>query len=263
MKNIGIIGYGNMGQAIVQSLLKYNLIDAKNLFISDRSKETGEDGLQVIHNNRGVVKKSDIIILAVKPQQMSDVLSEIKDIIQSNQLILSIAAGITIESIKKRLALSQPVIRIMPLLTTKIGLSMSVWISSLEVQPAQRESVRLFLKTFGEEVELESEQQIDAYTALAGGPAFVFHLAEILEENAQKLGFTKEQSILFARQIVFGSASLLEQSDENAASLRRQVISKGGTTEAAFTILSSSRLKDIYKSAIFASLKRAGELRIS
>lgn len=261
-KRIGIIGFGNMGKAIVYGLLTYNMIDIDHLFISDRSEESEGSGLHITSDNKAVAKKADIIILSVKPQQISEVLQEIKEVVTPPQLIISVAAGISIKTIKAYLSELQPVIRIMPLLTAKIGLSMSVWITSAEVTHEQKERIRRFLKTFGEEAEVVSEEQVDAYTALAGGPAFVFYLAELLEQAAISLGFTGKHARLFATQIVFGSASLLEQSEEPAEALRKQVMSKGGTTEAAFRVFERANVSAIFIKGIHASKRRAEELRI-
>lgn len=249
---IAVIGIGNMGQAIVSGLLKHKVVSRKNLYLSNSSK-----------NNKRVIKDAEIIILAVKPQVIEQVLLKIKEVISTNQLIITIAAGVKINTIKKLLNRNQPIIRVMPNICAVIGKSISVWLKSKEVSKMQIKKAKIILGCLGQEVYIEKESDLDKVTAISGsGPAYVFYLAELLEEFAIKRGFNKDIATKLARQTIIGSAYLLESTTKSATSLRSEVTSKGGTTEAAFKEFAKGGLDRVFLKGIKAAYKKAQELHL-
>ena len=264
-KKIAIIGVGNMGKAIVSGLLAQQSIDPTNLLVSDRHPESlahlKSRGVVICKTNKEAVQQADVILLAVKPQSFPTLLQELRGVVSENQLIVSIAAGITIQSIKHSLSDSQPVVRVMPNLCAGVGESMSVWSTSREVSKEQSTLAQELLHSIGEEAYLVEEKLIDAATAISGsGPAYVFYLTELLAQSAVQLGLPEKTARLLARQTIIGSAKVLGQSDKSAKELRLQVTSKGGTTEAAFEKFEESNLKKVFSHGIKAAYARAKQL---
>jgi len=264
-KTIAIIGVGNMGSAIAHSLLRKKVIPAKNLILSNPSLE------KLIHFkqlatiitavNKNAVERADIIILAVKPQTLTPVLQEIKSAVSKNKLIISIAAGFELKTIKKILGVQQSVVRVMPNLCARVSKSMSCWVKSKEVTNEQSMEVKIILQAIGKECLLEEENLLDQVTAISGsGPAYVFYLVELLEKSALKLGLDKKLANMLATQTVVGSVRLLENSKKSVKILREEVTSKGGTTEAAFKKFNKSRFEIIFINAVRAAYLRAREL---
>ena len=261
-KKITIIGAGNMGQAIAHGLLQKKAVKPKNLVLADSAtqKLNNFKKLRVVieKNNQKACTKSDIILLAVKPQALEEVLEGIKDSTTKDQLIISIAAGISIKKIKNILGTKQPVVRVMPNLCAQIGESMSGWVKSKEVSAKQVQDVKIILDSIGTEIEFKKEDKIDKVTAVAGsGPAYIFYLVEILEKSATKLGFKKNDAKVLAQNTLIGAAKFLVDSADSANSLRRKVTSKGGTTEAAFKKINNSQFEKIFVGAVKAAYERA------
>ncbi len=264
-KKIAILGAGNMGQAIAHCLLKKESIQAKNLSLTDKSlsklKGFQKLGALVESDNKKACQKADIIILAIKPQILVSILKEIKESVQEDQLIISIAAGISINKIKSILSKKQAIARVMPNLCAQVGESMSGWVKSKEVIQEQIKSIKIILNSIGEEIQLNKEDDIDKITAISGsGPAYVFYLAELLEKSAINIGLKKREAQILAKQTLIGTAKFLENLSESAQNLRRKVTSKGGTTEAAFKKIDNSRFEQIFCTAIKAAYERAKEL---
>lgn len=251
-KKIAIIGAGNMGQAIAQGLLSKKVLTKDRLFLTDSKTR----------NNKEAVQKADIIILAVKPQMASTVLKEIKDAVK-DQFIISIMAGITINTIQSSLVKKIAIVRVMPNLAAKVGHSMSVWVRSREVTNAQTELVATILEAIGMQLELQNENQINAATAISGsGTAYFFYLTELLEKGAIELGFSQEEAKTLAMQTLLGSANLLISSSHSAKDLRDAVTSKGGTTEAAFKVFKKENLDKSFQLGIKAAYNKAKELNL-
>lgn len=266
-KKIAIIGVGNMGQAFADGLLKKRVIKNNQLILCNPSLEKLKKYKQLniaLASNKEGVKKADIVILAVKPQNVCSVLEDIKEVITKNHLIISIAAGIEIQTIKKIVGLNQTIIRVMPNLCAKIGESMSVWVKSNGVSKEQEDLLRIILHSVGEETKLQKEEHIDIATAISGsGPAYVFYLAELLDISAQELGLSKEIAQRLVKQTIIGSADILKISKNTPLELRQSVTSKGGTTEAAFKVFDHEGFKDILLKGTKAALRRAEELKKS
>lgn len=263
-QNLTVIGVGNMGWAIVQRLLQQGLISKDTLQLSDptiRPRTERKFDVEFAPDNRTAVKDADIILLAVKPQHVPSVLKEIAPVLKKDMLLISIAAGFPIHTIRHFVGEGRPIVRVMPNLAATVGESMSGWIRTAEVTDEQAEMVKTLLNGIGKEIELTNEQGIDAITAISGsGPAYVLYLVQLLQEAAVELGFREDAAKMLALQTLKGTVALLEESSFDAAALRQQVTSKGGTTEAAFKVLEQQKVGEGFKKAVVRAFERAQEL---
>jgi pyrroline-5-carboxylate reductase len=276
-KTIGFIGAGNMGEAIIGAILKAKIFTKTDVWISDINEERLSQmesiyGVQTTCDNAALFSRCDIIILAVKPQQMTDILTQIapreKGALTGTKLVISIAAGIRIEKIEAVLyaALSAeeragiPVIRVMPNTPALVLQGVSGMSANRHATAEDVETARQILAAMGTAV-LFDEADLDAVTALSGsGPAYVFYLAESMINAGTQLGLSKENARELAIGTIKGAAALMEQRDESPEDLRRKVTSPGGTTEAAFKVLGKNNVRDTIVEAIKAAAERSKEL---
>jgi len=259
MKTIGIIGGGNMGAAIIKGIAKKFKVavceaDKKKCA---RLKKTYKSAILDLP---ALMKKSDIVIIAVKPQDIDPVLNQMAQGLRAKQLIVSIAAGITTNYIEKKLGGKPKVIRTMPNLPALIGEGVTAIAKGrYAVAVDVRAAVNIF-KGVGSTV-IVKETQIDAVTAVSGsGPAYVFLFAESLMRSAKTLGLDAKTAQALVLQTLEGSASLLKGSKESAETLRARVTSKGGTTQAAINVMEEKQLPKIYEQALKAAKTRAKQL---
>ncbi len=259
---IALIGCGKMGSALLRGWLDNN-IDADFRVIEphdipfnniDHFRDTAEGSKDLAI--------ADIIILAVKPQIMAEICNNVQKHLSKETLILSIAAGQSISSFETYFGASQPIIRSMPNLPASIGKGISVMLANKNVSDDQKQQASTLLETAGKVEWLEDENLLDAVTALSGsGPAYVFHLIETLTAAGIETGLSPELAETLARQTVIGSAALAETENQvDAATLRQNVTSPGGGTEAALKILMDGRIQNIYDEALATATKRYNEL---
>lgn len=259
MKTIGLIGGGNMGEALIAGSRKnykvlVNEANAERVRYLESKYKTSAADL------KDLVVKSDIIILAVKPQDISAVLDQLAGHDLKKKLVVSIAAGITVSFIAQRLIQKARVIRTMPNMPALIGEGITAvckgtWATTKDVQEVCR-----MLKGIGGTIVVK-EEWMDAITAVSGsGPAYVFLFVECLINAAQNLGLTPAQSKDLVYRTLIGSAHLLERSEDDAATLRAKVTSKGGTTQAAMDVFTKRQIERIFGDALLAAARRAKEL---
>ena len=262
---IAFIGGGNMGEAILAALLEKKLAVAKDICVSDVNRERldylkKQYNVAVAGSNKEAVIGKDVIVLAVKPQTLSEVLPDLKTNLKSTQLILSIIAGVTIGKIGQGLA-HRRIVRSMPNTPARIGCGAAGWTATAEVTKEQKESARAILGAMGTEIYFDDEKYLDMVTAVSGsGPAYFFLLAECLIEAAVSIGLSRKDAETLVSQTMLGAANLLTQSGRPPAELRRSVTSKGGTTEAALTVFADGGFAGLVAEAVKAAHKRAKEL---
>jgi pyrroline-5-carboxylate reductase len=262
---IAFIGGGNMGEAILAALLNKKLAKAGDITVSDVSKERLEFlnkqyKVAVTDDNRVAVAGKDIIVLAVKPQTLPEVMAGLNGNLKTNQLVLSIIAGATIGKIGQGLA-HKAIVRSMPNTPARIGHGMTGWTATPEVTAVQKESARAVLGAMGKEIYFDDEKYLDMVTAVSGsGPAYFFLLAESLTEAGLKIGLSRQQAEEMIVQTMLGAAELLAQSGQSPAVLRQNVTSKGGTTEAALKVFTNGGLNKLVVEAVKAACERAKEL---
>ena len=262
---IAFIGGGNMGEAILAAVLENGLASPSDLCVSDISNERLEYlknryGVAVNNANREAISGQDIIVLAVKPQNINEIFNDLKGSLQPEQLVLSIVTGTKINTINRLLGHGR-IVRVMPNTPAQIGIGMSGWAATPEVTAKQREQVRLILGAMGKEIYFDDEKYLDMVTAVSGsGPAYIFLFAECLADAAINIGLSREDAAKLVTQTILGAARLIDKSGESPAELRRKVTSRGGTTERALQVFEESGLADMVRKAVRAAYDRAIEL---
>lgn len=258
------IGAGNMAEAIAGGMVRAEFCAAEKIVMTDIRSERLSDleadlGVSTSADN-SVVKNAEILVLAVKPQIMNDVLEDIAPVLRKETLVISIAAGITAEKIERALGEGTRVIRVMPNTPALIGQGASGIAAGSLADEADLEVAETILGCVGETVRVD-EKDLDAVTALSGsGPAYVFYLLESMLAAAEEMGLEKETARTLALQTVEGAARLMKDSGEEAAELRAKVTSKGGTTFAAMTSMEESGVKPAIIKALKAAQMRSKEL---
>jgi pyrroline-5-carboxylate reductase len=262
-KCIGFIGVGVMGSSIIKSLLMKS-ITSDQICIADKSPDKLDQlksQYQVeVKEIAAIGKGCNVIFLAVKPQDLADVLNELKQTIQPETVVISIAAGKTIKFIEDQLQTNNPVIRAMPNTPAQIGKGISAIAASAKVSSDELKIATELFSTTGEVV-VVTEDKIDAVTALSGsGPAYFFYFIEAMVKAGVELGLTDEIASKLAIETISGSAAMLKESNLDAATLRKNVTSPKGTTAAALEVFSNSDLENIILKAMSAAKNRAQEL---
>lgn len=261
---IAFIGGGNMAQALISGLAD-KLIPARQIHVVDIQAET----LRTLEKRWGVttaaivdaeVSTADVIVLAVKPQQMHEVASTIAPSIK-HQLVLSIAAGIRADDLSRWLGGHQAIVRAMPNTPALIGQGIAGMVALAGVSDQQRTLADSILCAVGQTVWLDAETHIDAVTAVSGsGPAYVFYFLEAMQQAAVELGLSAEQGRHLAQATFLGAAALASASDESLSTLRERVTSKGGTTYAALTSMNDDAVQVAIIKALKAAAQRGAEL---
>ncbi|MDD4859725.1 MAG: pyrroline-5-carboxylate reductase [Dehalococcoidales bacterium] len=262
---IAFIGGGNMGEAMLAAILRKRLSTPQNVIVSDISSArrqylSEKYAVKTTADNKKAVPGAEIVIFAVKPQTLADVMTGLSGALRPKQLVLSIIAGAKIKKLRAGLR-HRRIVRAMPNTPAQIGEGMTVWTASSQVTDRQKKLAKTILSTMGQEVYTPDEKQLDAATAISGsGPAYFFYFMEALNAAAVKLGFTPEIAQKLVLQTMSGAAGLLQQSDKSPAELRRMVTSPGGTTAAAINHLEEVQLMGLVIQAVEAAHRRAREL---
>jgi pyrroline-5-carboxylate reductase len=258
------IGAGNMAEAIVSGMVAANFCAPEKIIMTDIRPERLADlereyGVSTSTDN-SVVKNAEIVVLAVKPQVMAEVLKGIMPVLRKETLIVSIAAGIPTAKIEAALGGKRRVVRVMPNTPALVGQGASAIAAGTNADEADLEVTENILSCVGLTVRVK-EKELDAVTALSGsGPAYVFYLLEGMLAAADKMGLDKETARRLALKTVEGAARLMEDTGEAADVLRAKVTSKGGTTEAAIRSLDEAGVKDAVIQALLTAQKRSIEL---
>lgn len=209
------------------------------------------------------IDRADVILLAVKPQSMPDVLAALRGKVQRDQLVLSIAAGVTISSISAQLGDGFAVVRSMPNTPALIGHGITGIVAGGQCNTEQKRQADEILSAAGETVWLEDEGLMDAVTAISGtGPAYYFLLTEALAAAARAFGLSAETADRLASITCFGAGAMLASSPGEAAELRRRVTSPGGTTQAAMVVMESGRFRELVFKAAEAARDRSKDLAL-
>lgn len=263
-KCIGIIGCGNMGEAIIKGILAKNVVPKSRMLISDVRESRviyikHKYGLKDT-DSRALTQNCDILILAVKPQDLGKVINEISKSLSSKKLLISILAGVKIEKILKFSKKKTQVARVMPNMGALVGESMSAVSFSKGTKGENKKIVMMIFSSFGQIVEIH-ERQMDTITAISGsGPAYFFYLIEALAKIAVKRGINKETAERLAVKTAIGSVKLLSHIKQSPQILRGKITSKGGTTEAALKVFEKKNLEGIIEEAVTAAANRSEEL---
>jgi pyrroline-5-carboxylate reductase len=265
MTRLGIIGAGNMAEALVAGVIKAGLLDPSRILMSDVREDRLEHmakryKVKTTRDNIEVVRENETFLVAVKPQHVKEVLDEIAEVIAGHQLLICIAAGVSIRSIESRLVRPTAVIRVMPNAPSLVqegaaGIAMGATATS-----SHRDMVITIFNAIGVAVQVE-EEQMDAVTALSGsGPAYVFHMVDAMVDAGVKEGLAEDVARELAAQTVYGAARMLSFTMDTAEELIKRVASPGGTTEAALKTLDEKGWGRILREAIHSARVRSEEL---
>lgn len=261
--NICFIGGGNMATAIIGGLLGNGLaagqISVVEINQENRARLQRDFAVRAVDNLAGGAAGSDIIVFAVKPQQLRDVARQAAPLF-NGQLLISLAAGIRAADLA-RWSGSQAVVRVMPNTPSLIRSGMSGLYALPEVSAAQREQAQNVLAAVGETLWLQDETMLDAVTAISGsGPAYVFYFIEALQQAARELGFNAADARRLSLATFAGASRLAATSEEDVSVLRARVTSKNGTTERALLSLAANRVAEHIAQAAHAAADRAREM---
>jgi pyrroline-5-carboxylate reductase len=261
---LGIVGTGNMGEAILKGLID-NVLKTQDIICVDKSQESLDriaKAYQVVCSAEiSAIKDCDVVLLAVKPQNMDEVLPLMGKVISEKTLIISIAVGITSSFIVKNLGISKAaVVRAMPNTPALVGKGITGIAKGEFATDAQLTITKNLLEAVGQVV-VVNEDQIDVVAAASGsGPAYYFYVTELLIEAAVSHGLSRDVAQVLVDNTFVGSSALFENSDDDVIELRRKVTSPKGTTQAAIEFLESKDLKSIWQNALGAAIKRAEEI---
>ena len=261
---IAFIGAGNMAASLIGGLRAQGMsaaqICASEPGAEQRARISAEHGITVYESNQQAISGADLIVLAVKPQIMKAVCLALAPHLQANQLIVSIAAGISCASLNNWLG-PQPLVRCMPNTPALVRQGVSGLFANAQVSATQREQAEQVLSAVGMVLWLDNEAQIDAVTAVSGsGPAYFFLLIEAMSAAGVQLGLTPETATQLSIQTALGAARMAVSSDVDAGELRRRVTSPNGTTEAAINTFQAGGFTELVEQALSAAAKRSAEL---
>lgn len=258
-----LVGVGNMGSAMVKAWLRSSTLDSSNIILldTDPSKLHELKFASEADSISARAASADVIVLAIKPQDLDAAAASLTSIISDKSIILSILAGVSLSKLSNRFAKNKKIIRAMPNIGARICQSMTAFVASDDVSEMDAEKAIKLLKALGPVERLSSEILMDSWCAIAGsGPGFVVALIESFVEAAIEQGFPKGLAEQIVKQTFFGTVSLLHESKGQLEETRASVTSKGGTTAAGLSVFEAKNLSGIIKEIVQAAADRGREL---
>jgi pyrroline-5-carboxylate reductase len=262
---ITIVGCGNMGLIYARAFLKYNIVSKENLLLAEKNEIRKQELLklnvgEVTVVNDPKIAESDIIIIAVKPQDFEGLAAELKHVLHSAKCIISIMAGMKMNRIEH--ALDNPnIIRAMPNSPAELGMGMTAFTANKTLPIEQIRKAENLLGTTGRCVFFETEELLDAVTALSGsGPAYFFYIVKHMVEAGKQMGFDEATAAMLVKQTMLGSFHLINNANKSLDELIKSVASKGGTTEAAFSVFNENQVGENIQKGIVKARDRSAEL---
>ncbi len=265
-QRLAFIGAGNMARNLIAGLINDGVDPSKIIASRPDAEKLSELGQRFSINttidNTIAAADVDVVVLCVKPRVITSVVQEIAPTIAVRKpLVISIAAGISADQIAHELGFEGSVVRAMPNIGAMVRSAATALYANQKTSEAQRELAESIMRSVGITVWVDDETKMDAVTALSGsGPAYFFLLIEAMQEAAQKLGLSENESTLLSLQTALGAARMALESPESVIALRKQVTSPGGTTEQAIKTLESGSLRKLVFDAMNAAMLRAKEL---
>lgn len=263
---IVFVGAGSMAEAIISGLLKNDLVKNEQIWATNYSNDKRLQELEekyLIHttrNHQALFQDATVVILAMKPKDVKTSLLSIRNYLTKDQLILSVIAGVSLQFFEKILNEDIPVIRSMPNTSAALNKSATAIALGTYCDESHRRKAKTFLESIGTVVPVD-EGELHAATALAGsGPAYLYYLAEALEESAIEQGLSEDGARQLMIQTFVGAAKMLQTSNETPLTLRKNVTSPGGTTEAGINALIERGFEEAVKKCIEAAVKKSREL---
>ena len=262
---LSFIGGGKMAESIVHGVLAGNLADPGDISIGEPVAErraflASEFGVSPVADNLQAVSGTDLVVLAVKPQDLPSVMGELNAQFRIDQPALSIVAGARMDTLRRGLG-HGAVVRVMPNTPAQVGSGMTLWTCSPAVNDAQREMIRAVLASVGEEIYVSDEKYMDMATALsASGPAYVFLFIEALIDAGVYVGMPRDMARTLALQTVYGSTKLVMETGRHPAELKDMVVSPAGTTAEALRVLEERGVPAAIVAAVDAAFRKSVQL---
>ncbi len=259
---ICFIGSGAMATAMIAGMYKKELVGAENITASDPylaqlQKLADRYQVKTTQNNVEAIKDKDVIVLSIKPQTLDEVGAQLRGHIPSHALVLSIMAGITVDTISDKLH-HYRVVRVMPNTPARVGQGMSVWVCTEEVTDIQKQQAQVMLGALGDALFVDKEDYLDMATALSGtGPAYVFMFMEAMIDAGVHMGFSRRVAEQLVYQTIEGSVAFARDSGRHPAELRNMVTSPGGTSADAIYQLEKGSFRTVLSKAIWAAYKKS------
>ena len=259
---ITFIGAGNMASSLIHGLLQSGF--SPDLIIAadpspEQLKKLEQTGIQLYSDNSAAAKAADIVVLSVKPQNVKLVLRSLS--LGESQLLLSIAAGVGLDTLAHQSNPNQAIIRSMPNTPALLGVGMTAMFANKNTSIKQRSHAEEILKAVGKVIWLTDESALDAVTGVSGsGPAYFFYFIEAIISAGEQLGLDRETATTLAIETAYGAAIMVKEQPLSAKELRAKVTSPGGTTERALTIMEEAGCRSIILQAVEGAAKRSAEL---
>lgn len=262
---LGFIGCGNMAQAMITGILTQKVVSPQELIVSNpREEKTAklkdEFGIITTTDNREVAKQSDILVLSVKPQVYPVVIKEIRDEVSSEQIIVTIAAGVSMEAAERQFGKEVKIVRVMPNTPALVGEGMSGLCCNEYVTEEEFDLVHKIFESFGK-AEKITENLMDAVVGVSGsGPAYVYMFIEAMADAAVAQGLPRKQAYTFAAQTLLGSAKMVLETGQHPGELKDAVCSPAGTTIEAVNVLEKKGMRSAVIEAVTAAAKKNHQL---
>lgn len=265
-KKIGFIGSGKMASAIIKGLIKTKFALPENIIATQAETEGVEEkskqlGVKIILDNKELVKTSDVVFIATKPNQVVDVTDEIKPFINSEKLVVSIAAGVTIGKLESALPIKTRVIRVMPNTPALVGEGMSGMVGGSYALKEDLEFINKLLSTIGKCIIVDNEAQMDIVTAISGsGPAFFYKVINEIARAGERLGLDYEKSLLLSIQTAIGSGKMALNREISMEQLIANVATKGGCTRVGVDSMDEHNTEQLFYDVIKNTTEKAHAL---
>ena len=267
-QTIGFLGTGNMAEALIKGLITSGVVEPARIHGSDPRRERADElkqrfGIHTTIHNVDVVRHAEIVVLSIKPQILGQVCEEVAPHLKPHALVISIAAGIPVAAIEKRLPPRTRVVRTRPNTPALVGAGATAIAAGGHATETDLQVAKSIFDAVGMTVLLD-EEQLDAVTGLSGsGPAYVFLIIEALSDAGVKMGLSRYNALALAAQTVLGSAKLLIETREHPGRLKDMVTSPGGTAIAGIATLEAGGLRTTLINAVEAATRRSQELGVS
>lgn len=269
MEKLVFVGAGSMAEAVISGIIQNQLIDKKKIWVTNRSNQEKltqiheQYGVTTSYNHEEIFENAEMVILAMKPKDASSAIEKIKPYLTTNMLVVSMLAGVSLESIALLAEKNISIIRAMPNTSAAIGKSATALAVNDKVTEEQKMQAKMLFDTVGLTV-FVGEEQIDAVTGVSGsGPAYIYYIVEAMEKSAVELGLEGELAHALIVQTLTGAAGMLSASSKTPAQLRKDVTSPGGTTEAGLNVLGAHNVGDAMEQCIKEAADRSKRLGAS
>ncbi|ACX52150.1 pyrroline-5-carboxylate reductase [Ammonifex degensii KC4] len=265
---VGFIGGGAMGGALATGLVRSGRVAPEQVLVSDVSAERLAElsrtlGIKTLSDNRSLAQEADIIVLAVKPDQVRPVLEEISDLVRPEQTLISIAAGVSLAELQSWAGKAVPVVRVMPNTPALVGEGASAYALGSHAGSRDAERTEALMSAVGRVVRVPKEELLDAVTGLSGsGPAYVYLVIEALAEGGVRMGLSWKEALLLAAQTVLGAAKMVLASEEHPSVLKGRVMTPAGTTVEGLFVLEDRGVRAAFIEAVKAAALRSKEMRL-